>query len=247
MASGYVDRSAALPLYHQLKEILISEMRRNLTDGDRLPSEAELCARFHVSRTVVRQTLDELEREGVVYRIKGKGTYAVSRKLESNHIQSVVGFHAAMTRLGHRVSNRVLYQALEPATGRVSQQLGLHVGQPVVCIGRVRMVDDEPISVVRSWLPTDLCPGLEKVDLSDASLYSVIGSEYGLSPHHGRRSIEAIAISDEDAALLGVAPGSPALYSESLVSTERDRPLEYFVAVYRGDRSRLDIELVGSL
>ena len=239
-----INRDAPLPYYHQLKQILLREIGTVWHDGDLLPSEGELCARFGVSRPVVRRSLDELERDGRVYKIKGKGTFVTQPKLEAAHIQQVAGFFAVMRDAGHKVTSQVLRQEVAPAAAQVAKMLAVRVGEPVIAIDRVRSVDDVPISVVRAWISQTLCPGLEHVDLREASMYETIGKSYGLRPHHGNRTIEAVGISTEDAAFLGVRPGAPALLVESVVRTEDDIVLEYFIAVYRGDRSRLDIRLV---
>jgi len=72
----------------------------------------------------------------------------------------------------------------------------------------------------------------------------VLAGRHGLTPHHGRRTIEAVAMPAAEARLLGVPPGSPGLLVESVTSTAEDVTFEYFVALYRGDRSRFDIEVL---
>lgn len=239
-----INRQAPLPLYYQLQEILVGAIGTTLRDGDLLPSESDLCQQYGVSRTVVRQALDEMAHEGLIYKVKGKGAFVTGRKLETSHVQTVAGFHASMAARGHRVTSRVIRQEVTPATPHIASLLETLVGDPVVHVERVRSVDDVAISIVRAWLPAVLCPDLETVDLRGVSMYAVIRERYGLEPARGSRTIEAIEISDADAHLLGVRRGSAALRLESLARTSDGVPLEYFISVYRGDRSKLDIELV---
>src|SRR5262245_45418444 len=238
-----IDRNGPAPFYHQQNEILLSDIGSSWWSGDKLPSESELCAQYGVSRTVVRQALDEMEREGLVYKIKGKGAFVTGRKFESTFVQHAAGFHASMAGRGHAVSSEILLQEVVPARPHVARMLGLDVGEPVLALDRVRSVDGIRIQVVRAWLPHRLCRGLEGVYLGDASLYEILETRYGLRPHHGWRAIEAVPITAGDATLLGVQPGSPGLLVDSLTSTAEDVLFEYFVAVYRGDRSRFDIEV----
>jgi GntR family transcriptional regulator len=239
-----IDRRAAVPFYHQLEEILLGNIGRGWVAGDKLPSESELCLRYGVSRTVVRQALDEMERQGLVYKVKGKGAFVTGRKFEASFAQHAVGFHQAMTSRGHAVTSRVLAQAVAPAPAHVARMLELDVAAPVVALDRVRSVDDVPIQVVRAWMPHALCPGLEDVDLRDASVYAVLGARFGLRPHRGRRTIEAVAMPAAEAELLAVPEGSPALLVESVTRTEDDIAFEHFSAVCRGDRAKLEIEVV---
>jgi len=87
MQSG-IDRSSPLPFYYQLKQILLADItRRGLKPGDRLPGDHDLCATYNVSRTVVRQALAELESEGVITRIKGRGTFVAPPKTAEGLVQ----------------------------------------------------------------------------------------------------------------------------------------------------------------
>jgi GntR family transcriptional regulator len=241
---SWIERKGVVPYYHQLKAILVGDISRGAFADSKLPSESELCRRFGVSRTVVRQALDEIEQEGLIYKVKGKGAFVTGRKLEASHVQEVAGFYASMTGQGHIVRSRILRQEVVPASPHIARSLALDVGEPVLALDRVRNVDDVPISVVRAALPIRLFPTLEDVDLRDASLYSVLAERFGRKPHHGNRTIEAIAIAAADAHHLGVRVGSPALRLESVVRGEDDVPFETFVAIYRGDRSKLDVRIV---
>ena len=245
LGSSRLNRQSPLPLYYQLREFLIGGFGTTWKEGDMLPSEGELCQRFEVSRTVVRQALDELEHEGLVYKLRGKGTFVASPKLETSHVQTISGFHAWMTAAGHRVTNLVLRQEVGPADSYVAGLLEIDVGAPVIRVDRVRSVDDVPMSIVRSSISFDLCPGLEKVDLRDVGMLAVIKERWGLEPVGAHRTIGALQISARDAKHLGVRPRSAALQLESLSRTANHVPLEHFITVYRGDRSKLEIELVG--
>lgn len=241
---AHINRGGAIPFYFQLREILAADIGRAFKPGDMLPPEGDLCTQYGVSRTVVRQALDELSRDGMIYKLKGKGTFVTSRSADSSYVQDVAGFFSAMTSRGHTVTSQVLRQEVVPASAHVARMLAIDIGASVVAIDRVRSVDDTPLSVVRAWLPHNMVPGLESIDLTAISMYAVMRERYGQRPHRGTRSIEAIAISEEDAAHVGVPAGSPALRLESIARNEQDVPLEYYVSVYRGDRSKLEIQLV---
>jgi GntR family transcriptional regulator len=106
-ASTGIDVRSYIPYYQQLKQILITDIQHR-NEGDLLPSESDLCRTYSVSRTVVRQALDELEREGLVLKVKGKGTFATGRKLNTSFVQYSLGFYDSMVNAGHSVRSRVL-------------------------------------------------------------------------------------------------------------------------------------------
>ncbi|MGI8458806.1 MAG: GntR family transcriptional regulator [Propionibacteriaceae bacterium] len=238
-----IDRTSPLPYYHQLKQHLLAELRdRELEPGDRLPGDHELCATYGVSRTVVRQALSELETEGVVERVKGRGTFVAPRKTAERLVQSLTGLYEDVAARGSHLRSVVRRQEVVPADEQIATLLELGVGAPVVVIERLRFVDGEPWVVVTTYLPYDLAPGLVDDDLSDRSLYALLESDYAVRLTHGRRGVEAAVASDDLAAALGVDPGAPVLVLRS-TSYAGVRPVEVFVAYHRGDRSRFEVTL----
>lgn len=238
-----IDVRSFEPYYVQLKRILLKEIETNHVEGSLLPSEAELCARYGVSRTVVRRVLEELEGDGLVLKIKGKGSFVTGRKEDTSFIQHTLGFHESMVRAGHVVTSRVLMLGSEACGVDVARLLELGVGEEVVCFDRVRSIDGRPVQVVRAQLPAKLFPGLAALDMTDKSLYEVLLGSYGVRPAGGHRSIEAVALSGEDARHLGVPHGTPGLRMESVTRSETGLVFEHFVAHYRGDSFRFELEV----
>jgi GntR family transcriptional regulator len=238
-----IDFRSFEPYYLQLKRILVKGMEDNGAEGSLLPSEAELCARYSVSRTVVRQALAELENEGLVLKVKGKGTFVTGRKLDTSFIQDNLGFYESMTRAGHIVESRILMLAAEPSTVDVARLLEIGVGEEVVRFDRVRSVDGRPVQVVRAFMPARLLPGFVDLDMTDRSLYQVLRDSYGLRPASGHRAIEAVPLAREDAAHLKVPKGAPGLRVESITRSSEGGVFEHFVAHYRGDSFRFELEV----
>lgn len=95
-----------------------------------------------------------------------------------------------------------------------------------------------------TYLPYNICPNLVDEDLSTQSLYAVLEKKYGLELSHGRRTIEAVAANQYEAQLLGIAEGAPLVLLDSVSYLKDGRPIEYFHAVHRGDRSKFEVEVV---
>ena len=238
-----IDRTSPLPFYHQLKQILLTDLRvSNLAAGDRLPGDHELCDSFNVSRTVVRQALAELETEGVIVRVKGRGTFVAPQKTSEHLVQSLTGLYEDVAARGSHLRSEVRRQEVVPADQQIATGLGLPPGASVVVIERLRFVDDEPWVLVTTYLPLDVAPGLVDDDLTDQSLYALLEHRYKVHLTHGRRGVEAAAASDNLAAALHIKPGDPVLVLRS-TSHSGERPVEMFVAYHRGDRSRFEVTL----
>jgi GntR family transcriptional regulator len=137
----------------------------------------------------------------------------------------------------------VLEQAIEPAGAKLATALGLEATTPVIKLVRLRFVQDEPIVLVTSYLPYDLCPELVNADLSEQSLYAFLKSAYGLSVASGRRRIESVGASEAEARLLNIEEGAPLLKLDSVSYLQDGTPLEYFHGAFRGDRSRFEVEI----
>ncbi len=212
-------------------------------EGSLLPSEAELGTQYGVSRTVVRQALAELENEGLVLKVKGKGTFWTGRRVDTSLIQETLGFYESMSKAGHVVHSHVLKLATETCGVDVARLLEVGVGDQVIHFDRVRSMDNRPVQVVRAFMPARLFPGLVDLDMSDRSLYQVLRDSYGVRPATGHRAIEAVALSRQDAGYLGVPRGSPGLRLHSVTRGRDGVVFEHFVAYYRGDSFRFELEV----
>ena len=239
-----IDKKNGIPYYYQLKKYIIEEIESGAWKiGEQILPETKICELFDISRTVVRQTFQELVNEGYLIKKKAKGTFISEPKINENLVQSLMGFYEDMTARGFKVKNDILWQKKIPATEKIAKQLNLEVGENVIAIRRVRRLNDEPIVLDKTHIPYKFCPGLLNEDLSNKSLYSYIEDAYNLKIDRGRRYIEAVIASQEEAKLLKVKKGVPLLYIESIGYLKDGTPLEYYNALHRGDRIRLVTEL----
>jgi GntR family transcriptional regulator len=240
-----IDFASHTPFYLQLHDLLRASIAGGVWQpGDQLPGEHALCATYGLSRSVVRQALGELEREGLIVRQRGRGAFVVEPKIVESLAQKLTGFHQDMREQGRRPISRVLAQVVIAAPAGIAFHLGLPTGAPAVHLQRLRFVDGEPIVLVSSYLPAALCPGLENVDFREQSLYAYLDSAFSLRIARGRRTIEAVAADERTAELLQVPAGAPLLQLDSIGYLENGVPLEYYRALHRGDRSQFEVELV---
>jgi GntR family transcriptional regulator len=243
VAGDRIDRDSPLPYYAQLKQLLEEQLDKHWEAGTRLPGEVQLCEQYAVSRTVVRQALDELEAEGRVIRRKGQGTFAAARKVDETLFQSLTGLHEDVEARGGSLRSKVLQQELIPAPAGVAAELGLSEGEPVVVLERLRYANGEPWVLARTYLPPAIAPGILDEDLTEQSLYRLLEDRYGIELDNGTRLLEAVPATQSIAEALRLDPGDPVLLLHSTAWDVLGRPVEHFLAYHRGDRSRFQVRL----
>src|ERR1700756_1598682 len=141
-----IDSSSALPLYAQVETLLAGDIANGTyASGSRLPNETELVTRYAVSRTTIRQTIQNLIRRGLVEIRRGKGTFVLQPKI-TQELMELSGFVEDMQSLGRQASARVVDRQIVPAGESVARQLGITAETPLVRIQRVRLADNAPLS-----------------------------------------------------------------------------------------------------
>ncbi|MCP1427953.1 GntR family transcriptional regulator [Microbacterium foliorum] len=238
-----IDRHSAAPMYDQLRQLIVEGISRDgLQPGDPLPGEHRLCERYGISRTVVRQALAQLEHEGLVERVKGKGTFVSRPRTSESLVHTLIGLYDDVERRGGHVHSDVLRHEPAVADDEIAAALDLEPGAPVVALERLRHVDGEPWSLSTTWMPETVGHVTLGVDLSEASLYRLL-ADNGIVATSGVRSAEATVATHDQAQHLGVSAGSALLRLRSVSRAADGIPIEYFVAYHRGDRSRFEFQL----
>ena len=232
-----------LPLHTQIREAL----RRSILDGTyrehaQLPSESELMAAFDVSRITVRHALAHLEREGLIFKITGKGTF-VSKRKAMQDLSRLQGFGEAMHRLGRETFSQVLGHAHLRAKGEVAERLQIARGEPVIELRRLRYLDRVPVSVDISYFPVLIGEALLRSDLATRDVFSILENELGIALGVAEVSIDATIAEAHTAKHLAVAEGAPVLRIERLTSAADGRPLDFEYLHYRGDAMRYRLRL----
>ncbi|MDD3242189.1 MAG: GntR family transcriptional regulator [Eubacteriales bacterium] len=239
-----LDRSIPIPLYYQIKTFIKANiLDGTLRDGACLPPEEELCVGFGVSRPTVRQALSELAREGYLNRTRSKGTFITHPKVSSSFMQTIQTYDEETRGMGLTPRTRVLSVEVEESYDEVRESLALPPGDRVIALERLRYADEEPMVYVRTFLPYSLCHAVLEEDLETHSLYHCLAQRCGIQITHLSRQIQATAPDDYVSGLLCLPAGAPILYISTLACTGENRPFEFSLASYRGDRYRMDVAL----
>ncbi len=231
-----VDPSSSEPLYLQIQQTLIQEIRQGRYDSDgRLPSERELSERFNVSRMTARQALQSLLQKGWAYTQAGKGTY-IRRLSFRQDLARLTSFSEDMRAFGLEPSSKTVKAHHTAASDEVAARLRIETGSVVIELQRVRMANKLPVAVETCYLIDALCPGiLDKHDFSRESLYNVLRHDYGFTLDRADQTIRAGIATKEEAELLAMSGEKhPVVLQLSRVTyTPHDRPIEYVYSVYR--------------
>ena len=238
-----LDPVSPVPLHRQLRDAIANSIAdQGIAPGAMLPGEHAICREFSVSRTVVRQALAHLEADGIIERVKGKGTFVARRRTPEQLAHTLLGLYEEAEARGSTVRSEVRRLEWIEASPTIARELQVDPGTRVLLLERLRIVDDEPWSLSTTWLPARLGPVVEGADLTASSLYQLLRA-HGTWATSGVRSVDAMVANPQQAELLGLRAGHALLVLHSVSFDQEDRPMEVFTAYHRGDRSRFEFHL----
>jgi GntR family transcriptional regulator len=223
---------AAPPRYRAIAEHLRGLIAEG-NSGDLLPSDAELCEQFHVSRMTARNAVQVLVTEGLVSRRRGQGTFITARPVP-RLLGSPLSFTESMRRRGIATSSRILTSGLIDATPDVRAALGLEAGQQEVLVERLRVADGIPMALERAALIPELAGVLDH-DLVHGSLHQAM-EQAGHAPVQARAKVSARLATPRERRLLATSTEGVVLSERRVISDATGRPVEHTETVYAAER-----------
>lgn len=206
-----LDVNSAVPLFEQVKLALREQLDSGLLPaGARLPSEAELCKKYDVSRITVRRAVDDLVVDGYLDRRQGKGTFVATKRtpisVVSLNQRASEGF---FLRYKERKKSVIISKKEYPANRHEQEWLRLSGQDSVLVLTRLMLLDGRPWMIDRSTYPAGRFPGFfERVD-DETSTYELMEKQYGVIMALAHREITLTYATSEQGRLLGCAPGTP--------------------------------------
>lgn len=238
--ASQLSEATGHPKYRQLRNAL-ADLIRELPAGSGMPTERELCQRFGVSRGTVRQALDRLEAEQLIYRYQGKGTFVANPKIDQ--VLELSSHTATIRARGMEPSSTLVGMARRPADAGVAEMIGVSEGDQVLQVERIRLANGEPLALELLCLDTRRFGDIDAVLGASGSLYQLLRSRYGVELAWGEETIEARVATEREADLLGIPLGSPVLLLCRQSFDPDGKPVEYVRSVYRADRFRFRTRL----
>jgi len=239
MGTLVLNRRSVVPLYYQIQQSLLDQIRAGeLVVGASMPSEQEIATRLGVSRMTARHALKSLCSLGVAYSQRGKGTFVSAGKMEKNFRQ-VLSFSEEMRQRGSQPSSRVLQFESATPSQEVKKALGLGTGEKIVRLKRVRLADSISLCIECTHLPLRFFPDLLKRYDPRTSLYEALGKHYGVQIDLADEVAEASVATADEAKLLRIRTKAPVFRFTRTAFLRTGQPIEFVKSIYRGDRCKV--------
>jgi GntR family transcriptional regulator len=228
-----------VPAYKQIQSAIVKHLERGLLKpGDPVDSEREL-ARIHgVSMMTARHALTALEREGIVVRRRGAGTFVAPPMI---HFNKLMSYTEQMSGRGLAVFSKILSLSITHTEHEVSARLALPATIPLVKLKRLRFIGNEPCAIETCYFSADEFAGLKRARLDRGSLFSILEHEYGIQIGHADEEVDATTADAQTARLLEIPVNTAILRIRQKIYFTTGRPGLYVLGLYRSDRHSLFI------
>ncbi|HXJ88379.1 MAG TPA: GntR family transcriptional regulator [Candidatus Binatia bacterium] len=232
-------RNDGLPAYQRIQGTIIKQLELGrLKPGDLVDSEREL-ARIHgVSLMTARHALTALEREGLVVRRRGAGTFVAPPKI---HFNKLMSYTEQMSGRGLAVSSKLLSIGVIETEQEIAARLSLPATSRLLKVERLRLGGDEPFAIETCYLSADEFADLSRAKLDRASLFSVLEHDHGLQIAHSDEEVDATTADAHTARLLGIPVGAAVLRIRQQIYSTKAKPTLYVLGLYRSERHTLFI------
>jgi GntR family transcriptional regulator len=227
------------PVYKKIqnsirKRIEASELR----PGDLVASERELARAHGVSLMTARHALAGLEREGMVERRRGAGTFVASPKI---HFNKLMSYSEQMSSRGLNPRSQVLVAKIIEHEPEVAARLRLPATSRVIKIERLRATSNEPLALEACYLAASEFPDLLRTSWARSSLFATLIQNYGVDLAYADEEVDATAAQAKVAELLNVPCGVPILRIRQVIYSSKGKPVIYVVGFYRSECHTLSI------
>jgi GntR family transcriptional regulator len=236
-----VDRMSPVPLYFQVARQIEQAIESGAVEpGYRLDNEIALADRLGLSRPTMRRAIQELVGKGLLVRKRGVGTQVVHGRVRRE--VELTSLYDDLLNAGKQPRTEVLVNEMIPARPEVATELGIEVDAPVVRLERLRSAGQEPLAILRNWLPPAVLEPTD-ADLEHTGLYQLLRAT-GAHMRIARQRIGARGATTAEARLLDERRGAPLLSMQRTAYDDQGRVVEYGDHVYRAETYSFEVTLV---
>lgn len=233
-----LDYNNSIPLHIQLKS-LIEQKILNGEYTDKIPSERELMNEYYVSRSTVREAVNQLVIDGILEKRHGKGTF-ISLKPIQDWLGNLSSTTETIRRMGMSPGAKLILCETVVLPGNLQKQIGL---EKAFFISRIRYADAIPVGIEKHYYPIEIGEKLIKYDLNKETLYDLLERELSIPSLEAEQVIKSGIVTKEDAAYLGIPLNTSMLIAERKLTDAQGNFLEFEHASYRSDMYSFKIQL----
>lgn len=231
------------PIYLQVRKAIRDSIEEGeYLPGTSIPSENELAKLFGINRQTVRNSIGVLIKEGVLKSVQGKGIYVVGSKIERD-LETLGGFTQTMREKGTSPSTKVLLKVARKAGDKYSIIFDISPDEDIYYIKRICYSDGEPFSLEEIFIPKEIMPKLEGIDLAVFSIYEVY-EFYGVKLTKAYQTLDLTTLETKDAKLLGVEPSQEVMLFECTSFDDKERVIEFSRTYTRGDKCNFNVHFL---
>lgn len=228
-----IDKNHPLPIYIQLKNLIERQIDEGIFQPNQtIPSERKLSEKYEISRMTTRQAINELVKEGKLYRERGRGTFVSSPRFLQENMMS---FTETLKAQGYTPTTKVLEFSIVRNLKNISRILETKEEQIYYKIKRLRFADSIPAALETVYIPTEYCAGLDNYDLAAFSLYKILKEVYNHTIGSTFSTIEAVISDKMMMKIFETNKSFPLLKTEGITRTEEGKSLFYEISYYRSD------------
>lgn len=238
----FIDKDNAAPLYSQLIDIIIEKIENGEYKGnDKVNSERELCQKYDISRSTVRQAIQELTREGYLYSVQGKGTFISPEKFKQN-LLNFYSFTEEMKKQGKTPKSKVLDFEIINSDEILSEKMKINKGEKLLKFTRLRLADDIPMMLETTYLSFLKFPYITKEQLEKNALYDILNDIYNIKLTSAEEIFQAVLTNENEAEILNYDYLKPSMMIER-ITYSKEEIVEYTKSIARGDRFKYSVLL----
>ena len=223
-----------LPAYQRIQLSIRKRIDAGqLHPGDPVTSERDLAKLHDVSLMTARHALATLEREGIVERRRGVGTFVSAPKI---HFNKLMSYTEQMAARSLTAASKILFGKIIDNEPDVAARLSLAPTTEVIKLERLRHSAGEPFALETCYLSAEAFPGLLSAPLGSDSLFATLERNYDVKLGYADEEIDATAADPRTAELLSVPRRDPLLRIRQVIYSTQAKPIIYVLGIYRSDR-----------
>lgn len=237
-----LSTSSPSPLYHRVLVTIREQIEDGtLNPGEQLPSEAQMCEEFGVSRGTLRRAIDELVQAKLIYKAHGVGTFVTESSIDLS-LNALRGLVEELKAQGHDPEVRCLHRAIQLATPVIAEALQIREGEPVVYLKRLISSDGDALALTETYYPYKLCSALMEAD-PEVKIYEFLEQELGLKIDYAEQQITPAVASEEEAHTLSIPKDSLLFDMQWITYLDRGVPVFTGRSRLRADKYTMKVLL----